>query len=252
METTKEITNRTSFVPAYVSTGEFHKFASLGRIFKQLTASELTTAAAGFTHSNSYILFSSLKALKIYDQEGNLLERDDLVDLGSKDQDIRRKAYERIVKRAYSDLLEKYSPETVTLENVRNYFQRRGAAHSVSIKAARLFLWFLEQAGLRKPEEASATERGATAVQKPRKAPKRGDTDGSSKSTSIREVPISNKQRLLDAILETISSYNGLPPVDLVKEARELIAEIDLENQGSKSRITEPPEAASEKEAGNA
>jgi hypothetical protein len=142
METTKETTSKKSFVPAYVSTGEFQKFASLGRIFKELTASELTRA--GFSHSNSYILFSSLKALQIYDEEGKLLERDDLIDLGSKDQDIRRQAYERIVKRAYSDLLEKYSPETVTLENVRNYFQRKGAAHSVSIKAARLFLWFLE------------------------------------------------------------------------------------------------------------
>src|SRR5687767_3530907 len=116
MNTTNEATKRVPYVPAYVSTREFQKFPSLGRTFKQLSAADLE--AAGFTHSNSYILFSSLKALEIYDQEGNLLQRDDLVDLGSKDQNIRRAAYERVVKRAYSDLLEKYSPKTVTLENV--------------------------------------------------------------------------------------------------------------------------------------
>src|SRR5687767_10467830 len=197
METTKE-TNKKSFVPAYVSTGEFQKFASLSRVFNELTAADLTTKA-DFSHSNSYILFSSLKALKIYNEEGKLLERDDLIDLGSKDQDIRKQAYERIVRRAYSDLLEKYPPERVTLENVRNYFQRKGAAHSVSIKAARLFLWFLEQAGLRKPEEDIVTERGR--LQKPRNPTTRGNADGSSKSTLTRGAHISNNQRLLDAIL---------------------------------------------------
>ena len=247
MKTTKQAVKK-SYVPAYVSTAEFQKFASMGRIFKQLTAAELTLV--GFSHSNSYILFSSLKALKLYDQDGNLLERDDLVDLGSKDQDIRRQAYERIVKRAYDDLMEKYTPETVTLENVRNYFQRKGAAHSVSIKAARLFLWFLEQAGLRAPEEGTAAERSTTLKQKT--ATYRENTKGSSKPTPIGVAHVSNKQRLLDAILETISSYNGLPPVDLVREARELIAEIDLENEARKTGADQIPKAASEKEVENA
>ena len=247
MEMQKE-TNKKSYVPAYVSTAEFQNFASRGRIFKQLTAADLTTV--GVSHSNSYILFSSLKALKIYDQDGNLLERDDLVDLGSKDQDIRRQAYERIVKRAYSDVLEKYPPETVTLESVRNYFQRKGAAHSVSIKAARLFLWLLEQAGMRKPEEDATSEK--VAVKKPRNSSSRQPPQVSSNSASNRATRVSNKQRLLDAILETISTYNGLPPVELVKEARELIAEIDLENDSTNSVNTETPEPASENEVGKA
>jgi len=243
METAKE-TGKKAYVPAYVSTAEFQKFASMGQTLKQLTAAKLT--GAGFSTSNSYILFSSLKALKIYDQDGNLLERDDVVDLGSKDQDIKRQAYERIVKRAYSDVLEKYSPETVTLETVRNYFQRKGAAHSVSIKAARLFLWLLEQAGLRKPEEDTTTEK--IAVKKPRNTLSQENTQRSSNSTSNRAAYVSNKQRLLDAILETISTYNGLPPVELVREARELIAEIDLENNPSNPSNTEKPELADKKE----
>jgi len=241
-------TKKVPYVPAYVSTNEFEKFSTRGRTFNELSAATLEDA--GFTHSNSYILFSSLKSLKIYGQEGNLLERDDLVDLGSKDQNIRKSAYERVVKRAYSDLLEKYSPETVTLENAQNYFQKKGAAHSVAIKAARLFLWMLEQAGMRKSEEVaeSRTTKASTRRQKQNKT----DGDESSKLGPEDEIftltnkSLSRKEFVLKAVVDSMRSLanqsdNSSQVVELARIASELSKEIDAESKNESPHTADVP-----------
>jgi hypothetical protein len=246
MNTTNEATKRVPYVPAYVSTREFQKFASLGRTFKQLAAAELE--AAGFTHSNSYILFSSLKALKIYDNDGNLVQREDLVDLGSRDDDIRRAAYERVVKRAYSDLLEKYSPKTVTLENAQNYFQKKEAAHSVSIKAARLFLWLLEQAGLREAEDfvksqtARASTRRPKTTVKPPDGNKSGNTGSNDEIFTLNNKDLSRKEYVLKAVVESMKSLaNSSDVVELAKIASELSKEIDAERKSEDRHTDDAP-----------
>lgn len=247
MNTTNETTKRVPYVPSYVSTREFQKFAFRGRTFKQLSAADLETA--GFTHSNSYILFSSLKALKIYDNDGNLVQREDLVDLGSRDEDIRRAAYERVVKRAYSDLLEKYSPKTITLENAQNNFQKKGAAHSVSIKAARLFLWLLEQAGLRDAEDSVKSQTARASTRRPKKSVKNPDGYEAGKADSDDEVftlnnkDLSRKEYVLKAVVESMKSLgNSSDVVELAKIASELSKEIDAERKSEGRHTDDAPQ----------
>jgi hypothetical protein len=223
----KEMTMATT-TPMYVSSGEFEKFVNLGRVFDQLSAHDLE--GAGISHSNSFILFSSLRSLGLYDADGRLLHRNDIEGIRSKDKKVKQEAYKRIVNRAYKELLETHPPESITQDQAKTYFEERGAANSVSIKAARLYIWLLEQAGIRNPE--------TVAIKTIKPVVKQESFDIFNKP-SAQEV--SNKQMLLNVLFEVIRSFlsTGGSPADLiplVQQSRELIKEIDEENARNHAR----------------
>jgi len=207
-----------SYTPMYVSSSEFDKFANLDEIFDQLSAAKLEKA--GISHSNSFIVFSSLRALGIYDAEGRLLHRKDLEDIKSKDKKIKQEGYKRIVNRAYKDLLAKYSADKVTYEDAAKHFEEKGAVTSVSKKAARLYIWLLEQAGLRNTQTVIVRTK---------------------KEDALASQTTSHSERLLNLVLAQIESKqaSGISTEELltlVEKSEALIEKINHENARNGSR----------------
>lgn len=220
--------------PAYVANGILYKYATSSRTPRKLTVADLQ--AFGFTKSNSSILLGSLKWLGLYDKAGNLVQLEELIGLGAKDEDIRRDAYKSLVNRAYKDLMADIPPEKATVDNVAYYFRKRRVADSISKKAARLYIWLAEQAGLRESDKTSEPRERKDSTQKSSNAEKPNEK---SKSNSDE---LSGKALVLRTILDAIRIHaNSSDIVELAKIASELGREIDAENKNHHTDDTPEP-----------
>jgi hypothetical protein len=220
------------YVPPYVSVGEFVKFINSLRSRRPEWLTLKTLRDIGFSKSNSYTLRGSLVKMGIYDEdEGKLLQREDLIGLASKDENIKRETFKRILERTYPDLLEAISVQEATVEKVRHYFEVNGAAPSPALKGARLFIWLAGQAGFQTAEVEFTPYKLEQDAAPKQKEIKKARSDGSKNRTSQLEftsyIPKSAEEeedRLLDSLQEKIRTTEGFPPVELVKAVQELIA----------------------------
>lgn len=257
----KENTMTSSYVPPYISAGEFVKFTNSLRTRRPDPLTVKALQEIGISQSNSYTLFGSLVRMGLYDDEGKLLQREDLVGLSSKDEDIKREAYKRIVSRTYHDLLEAIPVEEATVEKVRHFFDVNGAAAAPALKGARLFIWLANQAGFTTAEVEYTPyklDQDKAPAQKPKeskKAAKSADhSNGSRKSKQqesyVPKVTGDYEERLLNILLDKISTTDGLPSADILTQVRELI---DIQEKKNKSRHAgNAPEPSARKENGDA
>jgi hypothetical protein len=250
-------TKKEAFLVPYISAGEFVKFINSLRNNKPDPLTLDALRKIGVSNSNSYTLYGSLKGLAIYDDDGKLLQRGDLIDLASKDESTNREAYKRILDRTYRELMKAIPVHGATVERVRDYFERKGAKPTIALKGARLFIWLANQAGLDTAEQAYSPyniERDTTPVKKQREAITTHSKNGSSKSASIQEsipyVPKTAEEeedRLLNTLQEQLSKVEGAPPLDLVQVILKLI---DRKRERSKSHHTTSPQPSA-KETGD-
>ena len=246
---------KTVYVPPYISSGEFIKFMALlrHRVLDPVTPAELQKL--GFSASNSYTLFGTLKAMGLYGENGKALDRQQLVDLGSKDEITRQDAIERIFNRTYADWLDRNSIKDATQESVETYFTVQGAVKSISVKAARLFFWLAQQAGLVSvpvAEHNAKREKNQRSTDKDEKRSLAKDRNASSEKARVSiSVKTADEAEdwLLNSILEKISSTDVLPSAELVDHARQLIA---AKRERSKNHpANNISESSSQDESGN-
>jgi hypothetical protein len=230
---------KTTFTPPYTSVAEFVKFIALLRSRRPDTLSQKSLEEIGIGKSNSYTLLGSLKAMGLYDEDGTLLQRDDLSGLGSRDEQIRQASFKNILERAYANLIEAIAVQDATIEKVRHYFVVNGVAPSIAIKAARLFIWLAGQAGFETAEEFSPYNLEQEKPKRQKEAKKKPATNGSTKGVPSEPAatyiagPIDYEERLLNILLEKISSTNELPSAEILQQVRELI-ELHKEKSNSK------------------
>src|SRR6266540_1662102 len=104
-----------SFIPPYTSAGEFVKFINSLNARKPDPLTVKALQEIGISESNSYTLKGSLVGMGIYDDEGKLLQRDDLIGLSSKDEGIQRETFRKILKRTYTELIKAIPIEESTV-----------------------------------------------------------------------------------------------------------------------------------------
>jgi hypothetical protein len=231
---------KNTFIPPYTSAGDFVKFINSVRVRRPDPLTLKSLEEVGIGKSNAYTLFGALKSMGLYDEKGTLLQRDDLSGLASRDENIRRESFRNILERTYHDLIEAIPVDDATVERVRHYFVVNNAAPSIAIKAARLFIWFARQAGFETAEEEYTPYN--LEQEKPKKqkeVKKKLSTDGSTRRVSSKPTPsyaaspADYEERLLNILLEKISSTNELPSADILKQVRELI---ELQKEKSKNQ----------------
>ncbi len=233
---------KSNFIPPYISAAEFVRFMNSVRVRRPDPLTLKSLEEIGVSKSNSYTLFGTLKAMGLYDEKGTLLQRDDLSGLASRDESIKRESFNRILDRTYHDLMEAIPVEEATVEKVRHYFVVNGAAPSPALKAARLFIWLVSQAGLQTAEvEFSPYKLDKNKSSKEKEVKKKVHNDGASKRKVEEATPVypmtadDYEERLLNILLEKISSTDALPSADILQQVRELI---DAQKQKSKSHHT--------------
>jgi hypothetical protein len=244
---------KNTFIPPYTSAGDFVKFINSVRVRRPDPLTLQSLELLDIRRSNAYTLFGALKTMGLYDEKGTLLQRDDLSGLASKDEDIKRASFRKILERTYGDLLAKIPIEEATVEKVRYYFVINGAAPSIAIKAARLFIWLARQAGFETAEEQfTPYNLEQEKNKKQRETKKKPNTGGSTKSAlsepapSFVTSPVDYEERLLNILLDKISSTNELPSADILHQVRELI---ELHKEKSKgSQASEAPEPSTSNE----
>lgn len=222
------------FVPPYTSAGDFVRFINSVRVRRPNPLTLKSLQDIGINKSNAYTLFGTLKGLGLYDEKGTLLQVDELSGLASKDDDIRRESFKKIVDRTYQDLMSKVPIEETTVEKARYYFVVNSAAPSIAIKAARLFIWLANQAGYETAESEFVPYN--LDQDKPQKTSQikqiqRKKTDASKTNKKIADevppayitVPVDYEEQLLRILLEKIGSTNEMPSADILKQVRELI-----------------------------
>jgi hypothetical protein len=228
------------YVPPYVSVGELVKFINSLRSRKPEWLTLKALQDIGISKSNSYTLKGSLVRMGIYDEEeGKLLQREDLIGLSSKDESIKRETFKRILERTYPDLLEQIPIEEATVEKVRNYFEKKEAKPGPAMKGARLFIWLADQAGFETAEdEFTPYNLEQEKAPKQKDGKKKSRTDGSSKrkideaGTSYPKTAGDYEERLLNILLDKISSTDTLPSSEILQQVRELI---EAQKQKNKS-----------------
>ena len=221
-----------NYLPAYISPGEFTKFTNHLRIRRPELLTVKTLQEIGVTESNSYTLRGSLIKMGIYDEEGKLLQREDLIGLSAKDEEIRRESYKRIFNRTYADVLTAIPVEEATVDKVRHYFEVQGAAAAPAVKGARLFIWMATQADYKTAEvdynpykldqdrpstnKSKPNRKNTNANQAAEQTPKQGSIFTQPTTSDYEEV-------LLNILLEKIRNTNGLPSTEILQQVRELI-----------------------------
>jgi hypothetical protein len=230
---------KNTFIPPYTSAGDFVKFINSVRVRRPDPLMLQSLEQIDIGRSNAYTLFGALKAMGLYDEKGTLLQRDDLSGLASKDEDIRRTSFRKILERTYEDLIAKIPIDDATVEKVRYYFVVNGAAPSIAIKAARLFIWLARQAGFETAEEEFAPYNLEQEKPKKRKEiKKKPSINGSSKpAPSSVTSPADYEERLLNILLDKISSTNELPSAEILKQVRELIELHKEKSKGSQASV---------------
>ena len=228
------------YIPPYVSVGEFVKFINSLRSRKPEWLTVKALREIGISPSNSYTLRGSLVKMGIYDdEEGKLLQREELIGLASKDEDIKRETFKKILERTYPDLLEAIPVKEARVEKVKHYFEVNGAAPGPALKGARLFIWLAGQAGFQTAEvEFTPYKLEQEKALKQRDAKKKARADGARKrkvDEAAAPYPMTAgdyEERLLNILLEKISSTDALPSADILQQVRELI---EAQKQKSKS-----------------
>jgi hypothetical protein len=243
---------KNTFIPPYTSVGEFVKFINSVRVRRPDPLTLKSLEEIGVGKSNAYTLFGTLKAMGLYDEKGRLLQRDELNGLASKDENIRRESFKKILERTYHDLMERVPVQEATVERVRHEFANNGAAPSIALKGARLVIWLANQAGFETAEVEFVPynlEQEKTQKQKGHKKTTRpnGKANSASQLEFTPYVPKTaeeDEDRLLDSLQEKIRTTEGFPPVELVKLVQELIA--------AKKARNKAPEPLAGKENANA
>jgi hypothetical protein len=250
-----------TYIPPYISAGEFAKsikFLSRRRP-DPLTVKMLQEI--GISESNSYTLKGSLVRMGIYDEEGKLLQCEDLIDLGANENDVQRRAFKKILERTYNALLEAIPVEEATVPKVRHYFERHGAASAPALKGARLFIWLASQAGFQTADVdfvPYSLEKDKSSTEKTRQGKKDVNKTRRLGETSKLVPKIFNKtfvendyeKRLLNILLDKINSANGLPSAEILQQVRELIESQEAKKKARQS--SEAPEPDSVKESPDA
>jgi len=244
------------YVPPYVSVGEFVKFINSLRSRKPEWLTLKALEDIGISKSNSYTLKGSLVRMGIYDiEEGKLLQREDLIGLSSKDENIKRETFNRILERTYPDLLAAIPIEEATVEKVRDYFEKKEAKPGPAMKGARLFIWLANQAGFETAEvEFTPYKLEQEKASKQKDVKKKGRTDGSGKRKDTDdEVAIHDpaylrdyEERLLNILLDKISSTDVLPSAEILQQVRELIEVQKQKNKSQHATSTIEPSARTE------
>ena len=244
---------------AYISAGEFVKFTDSplpSRKPDPLTVKALQEI--GISESNSYTLKGSLVVMGIYDNEGKLLQRDDLIGLSSKDEDIRRETYKRILKRTYSELIKAVPIEKATVAKVKHYFEVNGAGANPALKGARFFIWFARQAGYKTADvDFVPTSVEQEKTEKPKEVKGKKPKGHTVKVNTVHEtdtaMPItpilgskggSYEEIYLNILLEKIRSSDGLPSVEVMQEVSKLI---ESQKRKNNSHHTDTPESSLER-----
>lgn len=251
-----------SYIPPYISAGEFVKFIDSLNARKSDPLTVKALQEIGISESNSYTLKGSLVGMGIYNDEGKLLQRDDLIGLSSKDEGIQRETFKRILKRTYSELIKAIPIEASTVAKVQHYFEVNGAATTPALKGARLFIWLARQAGYKTADVdfiPSSIEQEKTQKTKEVKDKKKS-ANGSDGHVSQLEfdslVPKTAKAEsdyekiYLNILLEKIRSSDGLPSEAVMQEVSRLI-----ESQKEKSKShhgSKAPEPSARKENADA
>jgi hypothetical protein len=246
----KEFIKMTTYIPPYVSAGEFIKFINVLSRRKPDTLTVKLLQEIGISESNSYTLKGSLVRMGIYDEDGKLSQRADLIGLSSKDQNEKREAFKRILERTYPDLLQAVPLEVATVDKVRHYFEINHAAPGPALKGARLFIWLADQAGFQTAEDEFTPynlEQEKSPKQRSMKKKARPSGSGNYQSqeeprVSVLRTPEEEEDRLLDALQEKIRTTQGFPPLELVKTVQELIAS---KKARSHQKINAPETSAS-------
>jgi len=247
-----------TLIPPYISAGEFDKFINHLRKRKPDPLTLKILQEIGVSKSNSYTLFGSLVRMGIYSEDGALLQRDDVIGLSAKDESIRRETFQRILKRTYGDLMNEIPIEEATVEKVRYYFEVNGASAAPALKGARLFIWIANQAGYKTAEvEYVPYNLEQEKTQKPKEAKRKKNTSRSTNneyhvdiSAFAPKTADDYEERLLNILLDKISSSDGMPPAEILQQVRELI---DSRKEKSKShQASKTPEPLSRKENGDA
>lgn len=234
-----------SYIPPYISAGEFVKFINILPRRKPDPLTVKLLQEIGVSESNSYTLKGSLVKMGLYDEEGKLLQREDLIGLSAKDTDTKRETFKRILERTYHDLLEAIPVEQTTVENVKRYFEINHAAAGPALKGARLFIWLASQAGYETAElefMPNSLDQEKSAKQKDGKKKARADrlTEQASQlqfTNNVLRTAEEEEDRLLDSLQEKIRSTQGFPPMELVKAVQELIASKKARSKGVESPI---------------
>lgn len=246
-----------SYIPPYTSAGELVKFIN------SLTKSKpdpLTVKALqdiGISESNSYTLKGSLVGMGIYDDDGKLLQREDLIGLASKDEGIQRDTFRRILKRTYSELIKAISIEESTVAKVQNHFELKGAATTPALKGARLFIWLARQAGYKTADTSFVPS--SVEQEKPQKQKEVPANKPRSRSIRVKPayemdfaLPITPKmgnqdsdyeEIYLNILLEKIRSNDGLPSEAVMQEVSKLIK---AQKEKNKNPESEPDKGADE------
>jgi len=141
--------------PPYTSAGELNRCFDLFSRQRPEVIDSRWLHINGFTEANAPALLSGLRALKIIDEEGNVIDPTLLIRLGNP-QD-RPDAIRDIVENAYADILNQTDIEKATVKSIDLYFQYHHVKPSTSSKAARLFMWLAQGAGYKLGEQISLT-----------------------------------------------------------------------------------------------
>lgn len=246
-----------TYIPPYISAGEFAKsIKSLSRRRPNpLTVKMLQEI--GISESNSYTLKGSLVRMGIYDEEGKLLQREDLIDLGANEEDVQRRAFKRILERTYHDLLEAIPVEEATVPKVRHYFERHGAASAPALKGARLFIWLASQAGFQTADvdfvpyslekEKSSTNKVKQAMKDANNNRRIHEASKLVQETFYKTILENDYEaRLLNILLDKISSTNGLPSAEILQQVRDLIESQEAKKKARQASETPNPDMIKE------
>jgi hypothetical protein len=243
----------TTLIPNYISAGEFVKFIDSldSRIPDPLTVKALQEV--GISESNSYTLKGSLVGMGIYDEEGKLLQRNDLIGLSSRDEDARRETFKRILKRTYAELMKAIPVEKATVAKIETYFRVNGAAATPAIKGARLFIWLARQAGYKTadtdfiPSSIEQEKNQKAKVDTSKKKPKNHAVRVNTVHETDIALPITPRlgidydETYLNLLLKKIDESDGLPSEAVMKEVNRLIEKIDEKNKSGHARNSPEP-----------
>lgn len=229
---TEQSDNQDQQTPAYVASSVFGHFLDITskRSWDIVTVSNLQDQ--GFSESQAYPLFSSLKVLKLIDDGGNPQANFEALWQATTDEDNQR-ALRKIVEDAYPELM-KLDLTTHTIDTIDGFFRRRGVAPSVATRSARFFIWLAGLANVDIGAEVTVTK-----ARKPsRKASSRKPKNEQDKPSEIDIPEGEYEEYLLSVILQKVSSSDKVPDVETIREIRDLAKSV----QDKKRRYDDDPE----------
>jgi hypothetical protein len=205
----------------------------------------------GIPDGSALTVISALKSLDIIDEAGAVKKPQMLIRLGNQQQ--RTAALRELVDATYADLLQQQEIETATVSDIDLYFQYKNMPPTVSVKAARFFMWVAQQAGYTVGEQVQAapprsakvritlapnhdqSRRNQSEVAQSAQPTQPTQSAQSAQPTQSVEVnePASTQttftkyeEELLQILLSNMRESKQLPDTELLKEMQKLIASI--------------------------